>query len=291
MQNTQRTFAVKPTSASSQNACLINIYPTGPDIGKRVQLEDKPLVIGRDSECDICLADSSVSRKHLQIQPSPDGYYAEDLHSTNGTFINDQPITRALLKDGDYLRLGSSIFRFLSGGNVEAEYHQVIYRLSIMDALTEVYNKRYLMEFLDRELVRSARHNRPLSVVILDLDHFKSINDQHGHLGGDYTLRELASRIKKTVRKDELFARYGGEEFIIVLPETDTAGAVAFAERVRNLIAETPFEYEGVQFTVTASLGVASCHGDPHMTTTRLLQLADEKLYQAKREGRNRVVS
>src|SRR5438552_8298891 len=122
------------------------------------------------------------------------------------------------LKDGDYLRVGNCICRFLAGGNVEAQYHEEIYRLTIIDALTEIPNKRFFLEFLDRELARTVRYHRPLSLILFDIDKFKVINDQLGHLAGDFTLREMASSLKAAIRKEELFARYGGEEFAVVLP-------------------------------------------------------------------------
>src|SRR5207245_2245668 len=165
-----------------------------------------------------------------RIQPGADGYYAVDLQSTNGTFVNDHPASMYKLKDGDYLRVGNCIYRFLIGGNVEAEYHEEIYRLTIIDALTDIHNKRYLVEFLDRELARSARYRRPLALVLFDLDLFKKVNDNLGHLGGDFTLREVAACVKGSVRKEELFARYGGEEFAVVLPETGREGAVQVGE-------------------------------------------------------------
>src|SRR5207237_10447404 len=138
----------------------------------------------------------------------PEGYYLEDLQSTNGTFLNDQPAAMSKLRDGDYLRVGNCIFRYLAGGNVEAEYHEEIYRLTIIDGLTGIHNKRYLLEFLDRELSRSARHQRPLSLILLDLDRFKEVNDRLGHLAGDKTLREVVACISTAIRKEELFSRY-----------------------------------------------------------------------------------
>jgi diguanylate cyclase (GGDEF)-like protein len=133
--------------------------------------------------------------------------------------------------------------------------------------------------------------SRPLTVILFDIDRFKAINDDLGHLGGDFTLRELAACVKTGIRKEELFARYGGEEFVIVLPETTIAGAVVVAERVRQLVARHPFQYEGKAFTLTVSIGLAATAGDPPLTPSELLNLADQKLYQAKREGRDRVVS
>ena len=195
------------------------------------------------------------------------------------------------LRDGDYLRVGNCIYRFLAGGNVEAEYHEEIYRLTIIDALTDTYNKRYLLEFLDRELSRSARHGRPLALIMFDLDRFKAINDELGHLGGDFTLRELAACVKSSVRKEELFARYGGEEFAIVLPETDREGGLVVAERIRGQVEAHGFEYEDRTYPVTISVGLATTSGDASLTPQELIRQADDKLYQAKHSGRNRVVA
>src|SRR5204863_1569576 len=204
--------------------------PTGPGMGARYPLNDKPLVLGRGNDCEISIHDPSASRRHARIQPAADGYYAVDLQSTNGTYVNDVPASMYKLKDGDYLRVGNCIYRFLMGGNVETEYHEEIYRLTIIDALTDIHNKRYFLEFLDRELARSSRYDRPLALVMIDIDKFRGINENLGHLGGDFTLREISARVKGNIRKEELFARYGGEEFAIVLPETNKEGSTLLAD-------------------------------------------------------------
>jgi two-component system, cell cycle response regulator len=283
------TTPERPVSIINRTACLIHIYPTGAGMGMRYTLGETPVVLGRGSDCDIRINDYSVSRRHARIQPTADGYSAVDLQSTNGTFVNDVPTSMTLLKDGDYLRVGNCIYRYLIGGNVEAEYHEEIYRLTIIDALTEIHNKRYLLEFLDRELARSARYNRNLSLVLFDIDRFKLINDDLGHLGGDFTLRELASRLKGNIRKEELFARYGGEEFAVVLPETNRDGALLLSERLRRLVETQPFQYEEKSFHVTISLGVSTYQGNEVITPAELIRRADEKLFQAKDQGRNRV--
>ena len=274
----------------TREACLVHIYPTGPAMGSRYSLGHVELTLGRGDDCDIRIQDQSVSRRHVRIEPTPEGYFVGDLRSTNGTFVNDQQLdTACLLEDGDYLRVGNCIYRYLAGGNIEAEYHEEIYRLTILDGLTQIHNRRYMVEFLERESVRSQRHDRPLSVLILDIDKFKAFNDNYGHLCGDFVLRELAVRVRETVRKEDLFARYGGEEFALVLVETTHDEAVAVAERVRELVAETPFRFEGTQLGMTVSIGVATTLGEPGLTPADLLRAADEKLYAAKRGGRNRV--
>src|SRR5262249_50560852 len=159
--------------------------------------------------------------------------------------------------------IGAAIFKFLTGANVEMSYHEEIYRMTIVDGLTGVHNKRYFLEFLDREMARCARYGRPVSLVMFDIDHFKLINDQHGHLTGDFVLKERARRRSTRIRRDELRARYGGEEFAGVLPETGRDGAMEFGEQLRQIVAREPFEFEGDSLPVTISVGVAVCEGQP----------------------------
>jgi diguanylate cyclase (GGDEF)-like protein len=260
-------------------------------MGQRFALAADPLVIGRHDGCAVRLCDTSVSRQHLRVEPRPDGIYAVDLGSTNGSFVNDVPVGAVRLNDGDYLRVGNCIFRYLAGGNVEAEYHEEIYRMAIIDALTGAHNRRYLEEFLDRELARSERHGRPLALVLFDIDRFKGLNDRLGHLGGDHTLRELAGLVRGQVRKADLLARYGGEEFAIVLPETPRAGAAGYAERLRRRVEAHPFVYAGEPYAVTISLGVAATEGGVVLAPEAFIGQADARLYEAKNQGRNRVVA
>jgi len=281
----------KPLTPGSREACLVHIYPTGMMMGRRYPLGANPLVVGRGEESDIQISDNSVSRRHACVQPSTDGYDVADLRSTNGTFVNDRQIDRPVrLSDGDLLRVGNCIYKFLSGGNIEAHYHEEIYRLTIVDGLTEVHNQRYLLEFLDRELARSVRHARPLCLLMIDIDRFKAVNDTFGHLCGDYVLRELSHRIKDQVRREDLFARYGGEEFSMVLVETHLAEAREVAGRVRASVSARPFTFETESLPLTVSIGIACTDGGERgLTTAELIRRADEQLYKAKANGRDRV--
>jgi diguanylate cyclase (GGDEF)-like protein len=281
----------RPLSANLSGGYLVHIYPTGRELAARYILGDTALVLGRSSDCDIVLNDEAASRRHAMIERRGDGYYVQDLNSTNGLSVNNVRVAQARLSDGDNLRIGNHIFRFLMGGNVEVDYHEEIYRLTIIDPLTEVHNKRYLTECLGRELSRSARYRRPLALVLLDVDHFKEINDTLGHVAGDLVLRELAACVKVVVRKDGLFARFGGEEFAVVLPETGLEGAGRAAERIRERIEQHAFVFEGRAVPVTISLGVTATDGGQALTPEEFIQLADQRLYQAKREGRNRVAT
>ncbi len=279
-------------SGDSAN-CLVHIYPTNQSIGRRYPLGMDTLRLGRGDDNDIRIHDNSVSRRHAVIEPDSDGYLVLDLGSTNGTFVNDHQVTTpTALRDGNFLRVGNCIYKFLTGGNIEADYHEEIYRLTITDGLTNINNHRFLIDFLDRELARSIRHERPLSVLMLDLDRFKQVNDQHGHLCGDNVLRELSHRLKSFVRREDLFARYGGEEFAMVLVETNSNEASAVAERVRAAINNQPFRNDGIVLNLTVSIGAATTiGGEGELTPAKLLKRADVNLYKAKNAGRNRVVS
>jgi two-component system, cell cycle response regulator len=280
--------AVKPR-ADVGEACLVLIYPPGPDMGKRFALSRNEVVLGRGSDCDIQVDRDSVSRRHARVFRNTDQWMVEDLQSTNGSYVNDVPVQNSMLRDADFLKIGAAIFKFLSGQGVEASYHEEIYRMTIVDGLTGAHNKRYFLEFLEREIARCARYRRPLSLLMLDIDHFKAINDQHGHLTGDFVLRELSRRLLVRVRREELLARYGGEEFAAVLPETDLNGGRIFAEQVRRLVADAPFEYEGDRFNVTISVGLTTVEGED-IDPLSFIKRADDNLYRAKRDGRNRVV-
>jgi diguanylate cyclase (GGDEF)-like protein len=194
------------------------------------------------------------------------------------------------MKDGDYLKVGNCIYRFLAGGNIEADYHEVIYNLTIIDALTSCPNKRFFNEFLDREIARSNRHKRPLSVLMIDIDNFKTVNDTMGHLAGDSALKAMATLVRETIRREELFSRFGGEEFAIILPETKIEQALILAEKIRAIVENNEFEFESKKFNITVSIGVATTDGDPPTTIDQLIQQSDARLYMAKNSGKNKVV-
>lgn len=275
--------------ASNDDGCLVLIYPPGPSLGRRFPLVPQGQEIGRGQDCDIQLDRDAVSRHHARIDRGDEGWRVTDLDSTNGSYVNEARIHRPCpLRDGDRLKIGNTIFKFLAGGNVETAYHEEIYRMAIVDGLTQVHNKRYFLEQLENELARCGRHGRPLSLVMFDIDHFKRVNDQHGHLTGDHVLRSVAARVRPRVRKHELLARYGGEEFVLLLPEATREQGMHLAEVVRRLIADEPFHFEAERITVTVSLGVATVYED--LQPASFVRLADECLYRAKHEGRNRVV-
>jgi diguanylate cyclase (GGDEF)-like protein len=268
------------------------IYTKEPTLlGRRFVLDSSPIRIGRGAENHIVLEGDSVSRRHAHFEQRSGAWWCVDDGSTNGSYVNDEQIMReSRLGNGDRIKIGPTIFKFLSGQDVEAQYHEEIYRMTIIDGLTQVHVKRYLLEALDKELMRARRHQRDLSFLMLDIDHFKKINDVHGHLAGDYVLKEVARLIQQRIRRDEVLARYGGEEFAIILPETNLEGSRALAEGLRERIEQSRFVFQGEVIRVTISIGVARLQ-DSDRTSMDLIKRADEKLYEAKRSGRNRVLA
>jgi len=283
-------FLQRQAGGASTDAVLVSIYPSGAGMGRRFALNKPEHFVGRSEDVDIALEGEGLSRRHAKIYRDDLGWWIEDLQSTNGTHVNDHKITRKQLTDGDLVRCGVAICKFLSGDNIEAAYHEEIYRMSIMDGLTAVHNKRYFMEFLERELAGAVRQQTPLSLIMVDIDHFKKINDTHGHLAGDAALKELCRRLKPRIRTTDLLARYGGEEFAVVLPATNLEGALLCAEVLRALVEEQPFTYDAIQIPATISLGAATVDLAAPGTPTDLIGRADANLYEAKRSGRNRTV-
>ncbi len=280
-----------PPEQGTGNDCVVVIYAAEPGLlGKRYVLEKSPVHIGRGADNQIVLEGDSVSRRHCHFDRRQGNWHIVDDGSTNGTFLNEEQVKGSgQLNNGDRVKVGPTILKYLSGLDAEAKYHEEIYRMTIVDGLTQIHNKRYLFEALDKELIRARRYDRQLSLLIFDIDYFKNINDQYGHLAGDHVLRELARIVQEHIRRDEVFARYGGEEFVIVLPETPLAGGVALAENLRGRVETHPFSFQGERIPVTISVGCAMLSEEK--AAADLIQRADDKLYEAKRAGRNRVCS
>lgn len=271
------------------DACIVVIY--GPEIGRRITLGTAPFEIGRSSKNDLFIDQESISRHHARITYDGAGsYLVTDLNSTNGSFVNDQPVKEQRLKDGDQIQIGRSILKFMTGENIEVHYHEEIYRLMTIDGLTQIFNRRYFDEALEREFNRSKRYARELSLVLFDIDHFKKTNDTHGHLAGDSLLRQLVAALRPKLRREDIFARTGGEEFGVLLPEIGLDGALITADKLRRIAETAPLKFEQTAIPCTISLGVAMLV-ESDATGEALYKRTDEKLYEAKQRGRNRVAS
>jgi diguanylate cyclase (GGDEF)-like protein len=274
-------------SDERHEACLVIIR--GARLGSRIVLGTEPLVIGRSVDADFQIADRSISRKHCRIVHDDGGYRVEDLGSTNHTWLNERRIDSARLRDGDHLRISQSVLKFVDEGNIEAGYHSELHESTIRDTLTGLYNRRHAMAVLETELAKARRDDGyGLALVILDLDFFKDINDEHGHLAGDGVLKKLARIASERIRGGDTLARIGGEEFALILPDTGEHQARGLAEDIRRAVERATFPIEGEDHRITLSAGVAAWASG--MTrVSELLSAADGQLYQAKTSGRNRV--
>ncbi len=274
-------------SAAHGNACLVVIR--GARLGTRIALDNAQTTIGRDSGCDFQISERSVSRTHCRITRHADAFWLEDLGSTNRTMLNGQAVDRTSLADGDQVRIGSTVLKFIGAGNIESDYHLELHENAVRDVLTGLYNRRQLIGVLEHEIrKRRGRNNQPLALALLDIDLFKQVNDELGHLGGDSALKQLTAIFNDHVKSREVLARIGGEEFALVMPESTLDEARAQLEQIRAAVADYSFEIEGQPRKLTISIGVA-CWSPEIISTSDFLRQADEHLYQAKASGRNRV--
>lgn len=287
MEDAATIFLPPNATPSAEPPCpgarLVQIQPLTLDLGSSFELPAEPVTVGRGADAFIRLDDPSVSRHHARIEPDLTGHTIVDLQSTNQTFVNDQPVQRQHLQDGDYLRVGNYVLRYLADSNVEAEYHATVRRLTITDPLTLLLNRRAVMDLLGRELSRSARHKRPLSLGLFDVDGFKEINDRLGHVAGDLLLVQIAWRVQGAIRQEDILARLGGDEFVILLPDTPLDNAQLVAERVRQVVREEPFLLDTHSCPITVSLGMAGTPGGERLSAEQLLHRADAEMYAMKR--------
>ena len=210
----------------------------------------------------------------------------EDMGSTNGTYCNGARVTRQALSEGDKILLGSTtILKFTYQDQLDEAFQRQMSESALRDGLTRAYNKRYLTERIESELQFALRHDTPVSLIFLDIDHFKRINDVHGHQAGDHVLVQLATLAMSMLGEDEVFARYGGEEFAVIARGMEIAAAQVLSERIRVSVEAHPFVFGDATIPVTISIGVSRAPGPGIATSVDLVARADEALYAAKRGG------
>ena len=268
----------------------------GADFGRIFLLEKIETVLGRSDDADIKVNDEKVSRHHLKVslvesktqENALPHAVIRDLNSTNGVFINGVRVSEQELRSGDKVKIGETILRFDAQDRLDMDYHSQLYKQAISDSLTGLANRGYFQNELSKCISRSTRYKRVFSVMLLDIDFFKKVNDAHGHEVGDTVLKTVADILMNNVRDHDVAARFGGEEFIILLAETELHGAAITAERIRVAIAGFDFTPTGCQHGLTVSIGIGE-FPSTGMEAEELLQRIDTALYEAKTSGRNRV--
>ena len=281
-----------PQSSPLGDAELIVIaHPDARWIGSRFRIPRQPRVaVGRADTADLRLSGSpSLSRHHATFHFSGEVATLEDAGSRNGTFVNGRRIVHAVaLASGDRIQIGGVHCKFLHGLDVEAAYHDALLELATRDGLTGAYNRRFFEEELERQIERARARGDRLCLVLLDLDHFKRVNDQHGHVIGDQVLRELVAIARRCFGSEPVLARVGGEEFAFTCRESGATEAAALAETVRAAIAGHPLECLDAAERITCSFGVAEL-GTGDASGVDLYRRADQALYRSKNAGRDRV--
>lgn len=267
-------------------------FLAGPLLGKLFPLEEGVTIMGRSPDINIVVNDTRVSRKHVQITVQGEMVRIQDLGSTNGTFVNgEKKETEFALHDGDKIQISpATIFKFALADEDEKIAFDELYELGVIDPLTNAYNKRYFIDRLKEELSLSRRAKLNLSLLMIDIDFFKKVNDTHGHLAGDHVLQKVSKVLQTMTRHEDIVTRYGGEEFTVVLRNTNEEGARLLAERIRTTIAGSPANFEGMVIKVSISIGIASL-GEKHNfeTVEDFIAAADKCLYYSKEHGRNRT--
>jgi diguanylate cyclase (GGDEF)-like protein len=282
-------------SRSEKHAYLLVL--AGPQFGEMFPLATgADLVIGRRDGVDVQIRDDGVSRRHATIRVDGEGAFLVDLGSANGTYVEGRRLPEARVSDGARIQIGAhTTLKFIWADEVEAFYQARLAEGAFQDPLTGLYNRRHLDERLSAELAAAERHGRALSLLLVDIDHFKKVNDAHGHIAGDEALKMIAFVLRGAVRREDVLARYGGEEFCVIARETPLEGARALAERIRAAVERSHFVWEGQDLGVTVSVGVTVSTGLAEFvrghTERDLFALADRALYAAKEQGRNRVVA
>jgi two-component system cell cycle response regulator len=293
----EQTWTAVPRLAGSSEKRAFLLVLSGPQLGEVFALASgKALVIGRREDANVPIRDDGVSRRHASIAVKGASATLKDLDSANGTWVDGKRVPEARLEDGTRFQIGGqTTLKFVWADELEARYQMRLAEGALLDPLTGLYNRRHFEERLASELAAAQRHGRPVSLLMCDVDHFKGINDAHGHLAGDEALKMVSFVLRGAVRKEDVLARYGGEEFVIVARETQLEGAQSLAERIRRAVERSRCAWQGQDLGVTVSIGVTVSVGAAEFvsgkTERELIEGADRALYLAKQAGRNRVVA
>ncbi|EKD42086.1 MAG: FHA/GGDEF protein [uncultured bacterium] len=264
-------------------------FVKGALLGQIHEIKEEPTTVGRSSECSLWIEDSAISRKHFQIHIKSGEVIINDLKSTNGTYVNGEKVISAAIYDGDKIQISQDTvleITYLDSSRVHSE--RLRYEMGVKDPVTNTYNKRYFLDRVQEEFAFAKRKHVNLALVMFDLDHFKMVNDTYGHLAGDLVLQKVAQIVSGTVREGDIFARFGGEEFVIVMREANIKNALDLAERIRNLISQAIIIHDDQKIKITISCGLAEVE-ESHKDYLDLIAMADQYLYRAKKQGRNRT--
>lgn len=284
------SFSVPGLEASDfQKKIPILTFIGGSQVGRRVLLADDSITLGRTHDATIMIYDPAVSWLHMEIEYDPQSnvYAVNDLGSSNGTLVNGKTIKTSVLSEGDKIIIGQTVLRFSWIDAVDMVFHGEVDRLINIDGLTGLVVKRRFDEEFSRHVAVALRNESPLSMLMIDMDGLKRINDTYGHPFGAYSISETAKIIKTVMSSKGLASRFGGDEFMAFLPNTPVDKAREIAEEIRRKVEQHNYEKSNARFTLTISIGLAMLKEND--TPETLFKRADDALYISKKSGRNRV--
>ena len=274
------------TPETPQDAYVVVL--AGDRMGETFRIAPGQTAIGRGIQSGVRINDDGISRVHAYVDSDGRQYVLRDAGSTNGTYANGAQVESHTLSDGDKIQIGStSVLQFTFDEDVRAPADDNLYGEASKDRLTGLFNRAYFENRLESDVAFALRHGKALAVISFNLDNFRQVNDAHGVAVGDTILRDVANRVRGTIRGEDIFARVGGEDFVVICRDVDATRAANAAQRIRGLIGDKPFSIGGEGLAVTISLGVADLGMLPSPSGEALYIASERALASAKTQGRN----
>ena len=280
----------KVEEASSTSPCLVAF--AGKLLGQTFPIEKDEIILGRVPENDVVVPDVGVSRKHCRLVRRKERIFIQDLKSTNGTLINELPIAKSELRDGDFVKIGSAVFQFTFRSATEACFHEELYKLTTIDSLTGAFNRRHFDSCLGSEIGRAERYGRCLTVGLVRIHDLQDATNDHDSERQQHILRGCASVMKSHLRQNDVVARFTDEVFAVIIPEVTPENAQLACHKLLKAIKDQPFDFEGKTFSVGICLGTttASPTQNRRVHPEDLLAAATIALERAYAQGPHRLV-
>lgn len=291
------TIVTRPSDVLLKKQCSSNLTVSitaisGPKTGLSFKLDPHTnITLGRSPDASIQIIDPGISRTHISTHFDGTSVFVEDLNSANGTYINGTSlIGKTQIKNGDQVSIGmSTVLKFSLNNQLDAEYKDYIEEQLSKDILTKAYNRKAFAHFLNSAYITAKRDLSPLSLFMIDVDNFKTINDTYGHPVGDTILKHITDKLIQTVRSVDIVCRYGGDEFAIVCPNIDSLSGLQLAEQIRNNIEAMNFTISEAKINTTISIGISNFPNNDIKCVSQFIAYADKAMYKAKRKGRNQI--
>lgn len=289
--------AQAPPATAGREGRPFLVVVTGPHFGKLLDLgPGREAIVGSTPGADLVVDDDGISARHARVVADGDGVRVSDLGTEAGTYVDGVRVDEAPLQPGGRFSLGlHTVLKYVGARDVEAHYQRTLAEGALHEPLTGLFNRRHFNDRLAAELAAAQRHGRALSLLAIDIDRFRDVNEHHGPVAGDEALKMVALVLQGAIRKEDVVARVGGERFAVLARETGLTGARALAERIRRAVERSRSAFGDEEIALTVSVGVTVSIGltqfEPGRTEQQMLDAAERALRRAKESGRNAVVA